>query len=379
MGDLTNPSITSARMAKKKTSKPEVMTPAEIVANVKRMKTSSKVYQLALWPEEQRAMPLNFVRSALFSATKSKKGEPALTEVTLASANNVSIVFSGKRLTQVHADVWEQLIHRARSQEIGTRIVVREREFLRSIGRNPRQREKALLSQWWAELQATAVRVIDHKNNDRSLSVSLLPSEARQTLPSGEVEYSIKIDEEMNRIFRRKESLAFIDWEKRKLLKQKPLALWLQHFFAGVSRPLSVDMIRSLSGSDTRRNKHFRSSLRTALKALVDVGVLQTAAILKDDAVMVTRVALTPLKGPAPIQRQPELLGMPAPVISEATKQRYSELYRVDEFAHCLSDWLRWQGSRTADDPDRAFLGFAKKWASERQTVVLAQSPQAVF
>lgn len=366
-------------MAKKKTSKPEEITPAEIVADVQRMKTSSKVYQLALWPEEQRAMPLNFVRSALFSATKSKKVEPALTEVTLASANNVSIIFSGRRLTQVHADVWEQLVHRARSQEVGTRIVVREREFLRSIGRNPRQREKALLSQWWAELQATAVRVVDHKNNNHSISVSLLPSEARQTLPSGEVEYSIEIDKNMSRLFRRKESLALIDWEKRQLLKQKPLALWLQHFFAGVSRPLPVDMIRRLSGSDTRRNKHFRSSLRTALKALVEVGVLQTAEILKDDTVMVTRVALNPLTVPAPRQRQPELLGMPAPVIREATKQRYCDLYQANEFSICLSDWLRWQGSRTADDPDRAFLGFAKKWESERQTVVLAQSPQAVF
>lgn len=94
---------------------------------------AAKVYQLALWPNEKRAMPTEFVRSALFAAIQGKDST-YLERVEIASANDLSIIYTGHRLTQVHADVWEGIMHLARGVPESTVVTFRAREFLRLIG-----------------------------------------------------------------------------------------------------------------------------------------------------------------------------------------------------------------------------------------------------
>lgn len=64
------------------------------------------VYQLAFWPDDKRAMPGEFIACALFSALQGKDAE-YVERQRLASVNGLTVIFTGKRLTQVHADVWD--------------------------------------------------------------------------------------------------------------------------------------------------------------------------------------------------------------------------------------------------------------------------------
>src|SRR3954463_15173058 len=64
----------------------------------------AKIYQLAFWPDHQRAMPTDFLACALFAAvhmkdTRTLRGEE------LACINGYRVTFTGKMLTQVHADI----------------------------------------------------------------------------------------------------------------------------------------------------------------------------------------------------------------------------------------------------------------------------------
>jgi len=63
-----------------------------------------RVYQMALFPTGQRAMPLDFVPHALFAAVQTKHAS-SLRGEQIVSINGYTITFTGRRLTQVHADV----------------------------------------------------------------------------------------------------------------------------------------------------------------------------------------------------------------------------------------------------------------------------------
>ena len=72
-----------------------------------------------------------------------------------------------------------------------------------------------------------------------------------------------------------------IDWEQRKLLRGKPLALWLQSFYASHDTPhaLSVGYLCKLSGSRTKQLKHFRQNLIRALRDLEAAGAIRSFEI----------------------------------------------------------------------------------------------------
>jgi hypothetical protein len=67
---------------------------------------AATVYQLSLWPDHKRAMPTDFLVCALFAAIQEKDAS-YFNGVQIANANGFEITFRGKRLTQVHADVWQ--------------------------------------------------------------------------------------------------------------------------------------------------------------------------------------------------------------------------------------------------------------------------------
>ena len=88
----------------------------------------NKVYQLAFWPDDKRAMPGDFIACALFSALQEKDAE-YLERVQLASINGLSVTYTGHRLTQVHADVWDAIMHLARQFPEGSRVEFRARQL----------------------------------------------------------------------------------------------------------------------------------------------------------------------------------------------------------------------------------------------------------
>jgi hypothetical protein len=89
-----------------------------------------------------------------------------------------------------------------------------------------------------------------------------------------------------------------VDWEQRRKLKRKPLALWLHGFFSSHAEPfpMSVEHYRILSGSQTKEKWKFKQNLKTALEELKTVKAIVSYRF-EDDTVHVVRV-------PSPSQRR---------------------------------------------------------------------------
>jgi len=98
--------------------------------------------------------------------------------VEIANANGFRIKFKGKRLTQVHADVWQGIMHLARSTPEGSRIRFGARAFLRLIGRHDGKSQRDQLHSWIMDLVATNVEVVS-TTQKRIYFGSIVPEGAR--------------------------------------------------------------------------------------------------------------------------------------------------------------------------------------------------------
>jgi hypothetical protein len=230
---------------------------------------AAKVYQLAFWPEDERAMPGDFIACALFTASKitgyAKRS-------ALASINGLTVIYTGKRLTQVHADVWMGIMHLARERYEGDVVRFRGRTLLELIGRFTHKGQREQLKGWISELQATSVAV-QTDETQRRFSGSLLPEHTEDDgldeAGAGETVYAIKISRELARVL--SGNHWRVDWELRKRLQNKPLALWLQTYFCRFKKPVAVEQLHTLSGC-TAPLKSFRRQLAIALDDLHYVG-----------------------------------------------------------------------------------------------------------
>jgi hypothetical protein len=331
----------------------------------------AKLYQLALWPENRRAMPDSLVRSALFAAIHGKDAT-YLDGVEIASINDLSIKYTGQRLTQVHADVWEGVMHLARGAKETQRVSFRAKQFLRLIGRHTGKSQREELKSLFRQLTATCVEVHDTKNN-RHFFGSLLPQGADKD-ENDDTLYVVEINRHLARLFER--GFSTVDWEQRKRLRAKPLSLWLQHHFAAFDKPVTVAELHRLSGSTSKTLFHFRANLKAALAELEQAGVLAAWYLDDNDTVHVARPGKElpaqfrrPSKGPAPAAAPQAELALPgAPAVSQAARAQFTKRYPDLDAAQCLADWHGWlvKSGRSADKPDAAFLGFAKTWSAGR-------------
>jgi hypothetical protein len=239
---------------------------------------AAKVYQLAFWPDDERAMPSDFLACALFTASKATA---YVTRCELASINGLTVIFTGKRLTQVHADVWMGIMHMARERFEGDVVWFRERELLTLIGRHTHQGQRAQLKDWLSQLTATDVLVQDDARQKR-FGGSLLPWRAEYD-GDGHTIYAVDISRDIAKIL----SGRFwrIDWELRKRLQNKPLALWLQTYFCRFTKPVTVDQLHALSGSGAELRR-FRQNLVIALDDLHHVGGHSAVIDRKTDTVV---------------------------------------------------------------------------------------------
>jgi hypothetical protein len=334
---------------------------------------AATIYQLAFWPDGKRAMPGDFIACALFSCLQGKDSE-YVERQTLASVNGLSVSFTGRRLTQVHADVWEAIMHLARQQPEGSLVKFRARKLLRLMGRQTGGKQRDDLDLWINQLTATSVVIRDHVNKERFRG-SLLPRSAEREGPDDTL-YVVDINRDLARIL--SANLFLVDWEKRRELQQKPLAAWLQRHFSRFHKPLAVAELYRLSGSTTKRLVDFRKQLRAALADLAEVGVLVAWRI--DEANDVVHVTLENQRA-AGGTMAPDLEGaearpaLPAaarsalpqglgPAISEAARAKFRAAHPDKDVGRCLADFAAWltKSGKTAQKPDAAFLGFAKKW-----------------
>ena len=94
----------------------------------------AQVIQLPLWPEPKRGAPNAVLRAALFAAIQGKGRQYMLRKELIATQDGVTIRYTGGQLDQADLDVWEQALHLARTQALGTECHFTEKGFLKTLG-----------------------------------------------------------------------------------------------------------------------------------------------------------------------------------------------------------------------------------------------------
>ena len=235
----------------------------------------AKVIQLPLWPEPKRGAPNAVLRGALFAAIH--KDRRYMDRELVAAQDGITVWFTGKQLDQSDLDVWEQVLHLARTQALGTECYFTAHGFLKALGRSTGKMNHEWLQTALERLAGGMVRISDGR---WTYFGTLIEGGARDE-DTGR--YVVDINPKLAAFYGRSQWTQ-IDRGQRQKLRGKPLALWLHGFYASHAAPypLSVEYLHKLSGSQTKQVWKFKQNLTQALRALEAVGAIKSFEIRAD-------------------------------------------------------------------------------------------------
>jgi hypothetical protein len=242
--------------------------------------------QLPLWRDQQRVMPKEFIAASVFSAMQSQDTPYAKKLTLIGEWNGYQLRYKGRRLTQVHADVWQGVMEIAGWHAAeGSTVEFRSRQLLKLIGRGTDRVTRKQLHEWITDMAACLVE-ITMPGGRAGFFASVFPECAwKKNEATGQMHYSVKLNRALCEVFGR--GYSAIDWDQRKLLRRNELALWLQQYVAAFPMPVALDHLRLLSGDRTERLRDFRRKVRFSMRALQTVGVVHRWQIDSTDRLMV--------------------------------------------------------------------------------------------
>jgi hypothetical protein len=222
----------------------------------------AKVYQIPFWPDPHRGFPNEVIRSALFAATQSRY-RIYCDNVEICCQDGYKIIFTGQRLDQTHLDVFDGIMHVSRGLHEGNQVRFNAHQLLKLIGRSTGSSDRKWLDRTFQQLTATSVQIFD-KSGEKMFWGSLLPSGAGDLKTGG---YCVELPRHLIKLFER--GFTSVDFDRRRLLRGKPLAQWLQLYYSSHAKPypVTVEFLRNLCGS-TGSVKKFKQNLRDRLDEL---------------------------------------------------------------------------------------------------------------
>lgn len=256
-------------------------------------------HQLPFWPEQARGIPNALARSALFNVANARKGDRRnLKRIEIAAVKGVTIQYTGEELRQDDEDVYLQIMHICRVQELGTEVRFTAHALLTELGWSKNSASYKRLVDCLDRLKASSLAVtVDADDRKENYTGSLIRSfRWREDGANGSPmrEWTILLEKEIMALFQ-PTSYSRVDWKLR--LTLPPLAKWLHSFFHThrMPFPYKVETYHKLTGSEIKELRQFRYKLRQALELLVERGFLLSAKIdPKSDLVIVERAAALP-------------------------------------------------------------------------------------
>jgi hypothetical protein len=191
--------------------------------------------------------------------------------VTLVASKHFSAIYTGPRLTQQHAVLWQALIleHRARGGfDSEQPLRIRQADLIRAIGASDTSTKTR---KWiWDKLQDLQQAIVETNSPKHPRYSGQLVGEVRKDEQTGAFE--IHLPAQLSVLL--SDELAFIDLNRKVGFKRNQLACWLHDFISTQHNtlyfPFAVDELRKLSGSPLAL-RQFRPRLRVAL-ALLQTG-----------------------------------------------------------------------------------------------------------
>lgn len=243
----------------------------------KARKDASPTPQLPFWPDETRANPNAFARSALF-APVAKGRRKSLWKSVLASREDVIITYSGQQLDEADRDVWLHILHVARMKPLGAEFEMTRRELLRALGRDVGKSQyvwlKGVVERLFSATMFIETTGYTIGPDSRGTGLRLLGS---FEFHGGRDAYHFSIDRRTMALFQR-EAYGLVEWRQR-LMLQQDLAKWLHCLIVsnapGVQRYALEDLRTWIGAAD--RARRFRARLEDAMRELEQIGLIRQA------------------------------------------------------------------------------------------------------
>jgi hypothetical protein len=251
-------------------------------------KKSAEVVQLPLWNEDQRGIPNEILRSALFTARNRTQKRRDLKEDIIAVIGDGVIRYTGEELRQDDETVWLHLIHLARQQPLGRVVEFTAYSFVKAIGWPICGDSYRRLRDSLTRMQATALKVYS-KRLGSGISLSMIPEfEWQDTEGKPLARYWVKLAPRLVQLFG-DVHYSRLEWQQR-LALPVGVGTWLHGYFSTHKRPypIKLETIKDGAGLLIKRHDHLKEQVEAALKSLEQVGFLEAWRI-EDDLVHVER------------------------------------------------------------------------------------------
>lgn len=248
---------------------------------------ASRPKYLPEWPEGQRAMPNEILRSALFNCRNRKRPRMFMKDAEIAVIGDGQVIYRGEELRQDDELVWLHLMHLAKKLPLGACVDFTPYSFIKALGWPIKGQNYDRLRVCLSRMQATAIR-IQSKRLGCFISVSLiLKFRSRNEQNESLSRWEVWVGEEMRLLFD-EEFLTRVNWEIRKSLPDgiasKLFGYWASH---RQPFPVRIATLLQLCGSEMSP-KHFKAELKKSLDLLGKIGFLETWEF-KEDLVLVRR------------------------------------------------------------------------------------------
>jgi len=256
---------------------PDEETPARALA---------PIVQLPLWRDPDRAAPSAVLRSALFSVARQRR---YMNDEEIVSWAGSTIRYKGESLDQRDEDVWMQLVHLHRLQNLadGQGVRFTSRGFLRALGRDTGGR--AIRHLYDSLLRMTACAVVIETPEARYFAPLIVGvGEWRDADGS----YCLKLNPKLAKLF--DVGWTRLEFETHRRLTTD-IARWLHGYVctqkatAEAPHRIGVERLRALCGSDDQSLKSFRQKVKRAMTQLGVAGVVLHWRITDGDALEFSR------------------------------------------------------------------------------------------
>jgi hypothetical protein len=251
--------------------------PSQKSSSTSEIITTIDISQLPLWEEHVRGLPNALARSALFTAGNRNAKREYFKKDKIASVKGIEILYTGEELRQEDEDVFLQVVHLARQQPLGSKIIFTGYGLMKELNWAPTKANYVRLRDCLNRLSSTNLIIKTNHAIDRDSGYagSLIRKFAwNMDAARGTSQcWQVWLEPEIIYLFQQ-DAYTKVDWSQR--LKLPSQAKWLHSFYLSHREPFGykVETIRVLCKSRIAVLSKFRYVLREALDILVREGFL---------------------------------------------------------------------------------------------------------
>lgn len=230
----------------------------------KKLPEKPKQVMLPLWPDDKRALPNAFIRSALFGILKKSAKRTYLQEIPIFAGSGLKISYNGPQLDQSDQDVYLAVLNRMKDLPMGEPCEITTYELLKSMGLTEEGKNYKILQRNITRMVATAVNV----ETDKYSYIGSLIEVGKKDKDTKK--WTIQLNPDLLILFEN-DRFTHIDFNVRKDLKGQ-LAKWLHSFYSSHAEPFpyKIETLRELCGSETKELWKFKQQIQKALNEIVE-------------------------------------------------------------------------------------------------------------